>query len=88
MAVSIGSRNNAEHVRLLCGSVTLLHELVLLTKNPEQLEGNGTISPVSYDEFVARGKLSLGKRNQLKDAQSSVCADDVINLQFTSGLHV
>jgi hypothetical protein len=87
MANSIGPRDNTQHAKLLCRSKTSLRKLVLTATTPEHLKGFGTITPVSYDSFVGSGKLSLASSRWLQKAQSSLCAEDVINLQFTSGMH-
>lgn len=49
-------------------------------------ESNGTARIVSYNDFTSRGTSVAGDEAALMQREASVQPDDLLNLQFTSGL--
>jgi len=85
MAPSIGPRSLSDHISLLSGSRTALGSIVLLAPDAGQRNGVGAPSVVSYDNFTLTGVSMADHEDQLQRAEAAVSADDVLNLQFTSG---
>ncbi|KAK5263938.1 hypothetical protein LTR96_010656 [Exophiala xenobiotica] len=80
IAPKIGTRSLAPHINALTEHATDV-PIVLLSKEAasESLNRNMT----SYSTFVA-GRHTIN-RDTLKQAESQVLCDDIVNLQFTSG---
>ncbi|KAK7885648.1 hypothetical protein LTR67_009999 [Exophiala xenobiotica] len=80
IASKIGTRSLASHINALTEHATNV-PIVLLSKDAasESLHRNMT----SYSTFVG-GRHTIN-RDTLKQAESQVLCDDIVNLQFTSG---
>lgn len=83
MSVSIGKKSLEEHIRLVRDSDAELQYIVLFSGS---FESNGAVRIVSYNDFTSRGTSVAGDEAVLMQREVSIQPDDLLNLQFTSGL--
>lgn len=85
MANFVGPRSLSDHMGLLRISKTKLKEIVLLGPAVDDQGGSSTPKIISYDDLLSRGASGIQSDDQVQRAEALVTADDVANVQFTSG---
>ncbi len=85
IADAVGSRSLSDHLSLLRAQETELREIVTL--GPAINNQHGSLAPnvVSYGVFVSQGAAIAHDDDKLKSVEARVSADEVANVQFTSG---
>lgn len=90
IASDIGSRSLLGHIKALRGdqsSNPTLPELRRLVKLGNAMESNNAgVEMQSYSTFTSGAQSVFMKDQMLLRAESSVSPEDVLNLQFTSGM--
>lgn len=89
IAPEIGTRSLSNHIKVLRGEAlknTVLPELRRVVLLGNVGAGNTGLDMQSYETFTSKGQSVSMDDSVLKRAESSVNPEDVLNLQFTSGM--
>ena len=85
IADAVGPRSLSDHLSLLRAKKTDLREIVTLGPAIDNQYGSLTPNVVSYGTFVSQGAAIAPGDDKLQSVEARVSADDVANVQFTSG---
>lgn len=90
IASEIGSRSLSAHIKILRGdqsSNPALPELRLVVNLGDMGTGRSGVEMQSYSTFTSVSQSVLLKESTLRRAENLVEPEDVLNLQFTSGMN-
>lgn len=85
IADAVGPRSLSDHLNLLRAKKTDLMEIVSLGHAIDSQHGSLAPKVVPYSTFVSQGAAIAPDDDKLKSAEARVSADNVANVQFTSG---